>query len=171
MPSEHQSAGEARGLLSWLTLGTPTQQCEQRDAREQGVDDYVRTTMDVTTCGQHVHRQSNHQQAGCADVKSLKVPVARPKPPADRSASRYGKKEQRQQRQDPGVFVAGSGQLDMLSDPVIDAEQQPHVKDRSSECRPAEKLVTAERKCTGAAGPRPDRQHAEDEARGDRAKA
>ena len=32
-------------------------------------------------------------------------------------------KEQREQRQDPGVFVTGGGQLDVLNDPVIDAEQ------------------------------------------------
>jgi hypothetical protein len=83
----------------------------------------MRTTMDVTIRSQYVHRQSDHQQAGRADVRGLKVPVARPKPPADCSAGRHGKKEQREQRQDPGVFVTRGGQLDMLNDPVIDAEQ------------------------------------------------
>jgi hypothetical protein len=83
----------------------------------------MRATMDVTIRSQYVHRQSDHQQASRADVCGLKVPVARPKPPADCSAGRHGKKEQREQRQDPGVFVTGGGQLDMLNDPVIDAEQ------------------------------------------------
>ena len=59
----------------------------------------------------------------------------------------------------------------MLNDPVIDAKQQPHVKSRSSECRPAEKLVTPEREGSGGAGPRPDGQHAEHETRGHRAQA
>ena len=57
----------------------------------------------------------------------------------------------------------------MLNDPVIDAEQQPDVQNRGGECQPAEKLVTAHRESTGSAGPRPNRQHAEDEATGDRA--
>src|ERR1700747_865703 len=64
MPSEYQSADEARGLVSRLMLGAPAQQREQHDAREQNVDDYMRTTMDVTTRSQYVHRQSDHQQAG-----------------------------------------------------------------------------------------------------------
>jgi len=80
-------------------------------------------TVDVTTRSQHVQRQSDHQQTGRADVCGLKVPVARPKPPADCSAGWHGKKEQREQRQHPGVFVTGGGQLDMLKDSVIDAEQ------------------------------------------------
>ena len=83
----------------------------------------MRAAMDVTTRGQDVQRQSNHQQAGCGDVCGLKVPVVGPKPPADCRASRHGKKEQREQRQDPGEFVTGGGQLEMLNDLVIDAEQ------------------------------------------------
>jgi len=39
----------------------------------------MRATMDVTTRSQYVHRQSDHQQAGGADMRGLKVPVARPK--------------------------------------------------------------------------------------------
>ena len=123
MPSEHESAEEARRLLSRPSLDARTQHCEQHDARQQRVGDYMRATMDVTTRSQYVHRQSDHQQAGGADMRGLKVPVARPKPPADCSAGRHGKKEQREQRQDPSVFVTGGGQLDMLNDPVIDAEQ------------------------------------------------
>jgi hypothetical protein len=79
--------------------------------------------MNVTTRSQHVHGESDHQQAGRADVYGLKAAVARPKPPADCSAGRHRKKEQREQRQDPGVFVTGSGQLEMLDDPVIGAER------------------------------------------------
>jgi len=123
MPSEHESAEEARRLLSRQSLGARTQQCEQHDARQQSVGDYMRATMNVTTRSHYVHRQGDHQQAGRADVRGLKGPVARPKPPADCSAGRSGKKEQREQRQDPGVFVTRGGQLDMLNDPVIDAEQ------------------------------------------------
>ena len=123
MPSEHESAAEARQLLSRLSLGARTQQCEQHDTRQQSVCDYMCATMDVATRSQYVHRQSDHQQAGCADVCGLKVPVARPKPPADCGAGRHGKEEEREQRQDPGVFVTRGGQLDMLNDPVIDAEQ------------------------------------------------
>jgi len=123
MPSEHESAEEARRLLSRPSLDARAQHCEQHDARQQGVGDYTRATVDVTTRSQYVHRQSDHQQAGGADMRGLKVPVARPKPPADCSAGRHGKKEQREQRQDPSVFVTGGSQLDMLNDPVIDAEQ------------------------------------------------
>ena len=83
----------------------------------------MRPTPHVTSGTEYMHRQSNHQQTGRADVCGLKVPVARPKPPADCSAGWHGKKEQREQRQHPGVFVTGGGQLDMLKDSVIDAEQ------------------------------------------------
>jgi hypothetical protein len=83
----------------------------------------MRVTTDITTRSQYVHRQSDHQQAGCADVRGLKVPVARPKPPAERSTGRHCKEEQSEQRQDPGVFVSGGGQLDMLNDTVIGAER------------------------------------------------
>jgi hypothetical protein len=129
----------------------------------------MRAAMDVTIRSHYVHRQSDHQQAGCADVRGLKVPVARPKPRADCSAGRQGEKEKREQRYNPGEFVTRGGQLDMLNHPVVDAEQEPDVKNRSGERQPAEKLVTAHREGTGGTGPWPDRQHAEDEAGGDRA--
>ncbi len=45
------------------------------------------------------------------------------------------------------------------------------MENRGGECQPAEKLVTAHREGTGGAGPRPNRQYAEDEATGDRAEA
>lgn len=83
----------------------------------------MRTAIDVTSRTQYVHRQSDHQQAGRTNVCGLEVPVARPKPPANCSASRHGKKEQREQRQDSGVFVTGRGQLEMLNDVLIGAEQ------------------------------------------------
>ena len=57
----------------------------------------------------------------------------------------------------------------MLNQPVVYAEQEPDVKNRSGECQPAEKLVTTQREGTGGTGPWPDRQHAEDEAGRDRA--
>jgi hypothetical protein len=78
MPSEHESAEEARWLLSRLPPDTRTQQCEQHDARQQNVYDYMRATMDVTTRSQYVHRESDQQQAGRADVCGLKVPMAGP---------------------------------------------------------------------------------------------
>jgi hypothetical protein len=171
MPSEHESADKARRLLSRLSAGACAQQCEQCDARQQSVGDYVRTTMDVTTRCHYVHRQSDHQQAGRGDVPGLKGPVAWPKPRAHCSAGRHGKKDQREQRQYPGIFVTGSGQLDVLNDPVIHAEQQPDVENRGGERQPAEKLVTAQRERTGGARPRPNGQHAEDEATRDRAQA
>ena len=123
MPSEHQSAEEARGLQNPLVRGAATQQCEQRDARQQSVRDCLCATVNVTTRTQHMHRQSDRQQAGRANVRGLKVPVARPKLPAERSAGRHGKKQQREKRQDSAVFVTGSCQLDVLDDPVIGAEQ------------------------------------------------
>ena len=83
----------------------------------------MRATMDVTSRGQYVHRKSDHQQAGRADVRGLKVPVAGPKPPADCTGGRHGKKKQRNQREEAGVFVTRGSQLDVLDDPVIDAEQ------------------------------------------------
>jgi hypothetical protein len=129
----------------------------------------MRATMDVTTRSQHVHRQGDHQQTGGADVRGLKVPVARPKPSPDCSAGGDGKKKQREQREDPGVFITRGGRLDMLEDPVIDNEQQHYVENRGAEYQPAEKLVAAHCEGTGVVGPRPDRQHAEDEATGDRA--
>src|SRR5215469_16815441 len=121
MPSEHEAAEETRRLSR--PPGAATEQCEQRDARQQGVYDDVRLTMDVTTGSQYVHRQSDDQQAGRADVRGLKVPVAWPKPPAHCGAGRHRKKEQSEQRQDAGVFVTRSGQLDMLDDAMISAEQ------------------------------------------------
>jgi hypothetical protein len=83
----------------------------------------MRAAMDVTTRGQYVYRQSDHEQASRADVRGLEVPVSLPKPGAGCGAARHGEKEQREQCQDPGVFVTGGGQFDVLSNPVIDAEQ------------------------------------------------
>jgi len=122
MPSEHEPAEEAR-RLSRLALAARTQQCEQHDARYQDVYDFMCATMDVTTRSQYVHGQSDHEQAGGADVCGLKVAVAGPEPPTDRSGGRHGEKKQHKQRQHPGVFVTGGGQLEMLDDPAIDAEQ------------------------------------------------
>ena len=123
MPSEHQSAEKSRRLLSRLSPGAHPQQSEQRYARQQSVCDYMRATMDVTIRSHDVDRESDYQQAYGADVCSLKVAVARPEPGADCRAGRYGKKKQRAQRQNPGALVTGGSQLDMLNDPVIDAEQ------------------------------------------------
>ena len=122
MPSEHEPAEEAR-RLSRLALAARTQQCEQHDARYQGVYDFMCATMDVTTRSQYVHGQSDHEQAGGADVCRLKVAVAGPEPPTDCSGGRHGEKKQHKQRQHPGVFVTGGGQLEMLDDSAIDAEQ------------------------------------------------
>jgi hypothetical protein len=123
MPSERESAEEVPPVLSRLSLGARTQQGEQHDAREQYVCDRVRAAVDVTIRSQYVHRQSDHQQAGRADMGGLKVPVARPDSPADRRTGRHGKKEQREERQDPRVFITGGRQLDMLDNAMIDAEQ------------------------------------------------
>ena len=123
MPSEYESAEEARRLLRRQSPDARAQQCEQHDARQQNVYDYMRTMMDVTTRSQYVHRESDQQQAGCADVCGLKVPMAGPEPPADCTGGRHGKKEQREERQNPGVFVTGSSQPDVFNDPVIDAQQ------------------------------------------------
>ena len=76
MPSEHESAEEARRLLRGLSLSAGSQQSEQHDARQQSVCDQMRAAMDVTIRSHYVHRQSDHQQAGCADVRGLKVPMA-----------------------------------------------------------------------------------------------
>jgi len=123
MSSEHESTGEARRLPRQRSLGACTQQCEQDAARQQSVCQGMRATMDVTIRPQYVYRQSENQQAGRADMRGLKVPVARPNSPADCSTSRHRKKEQREQCQDPGEFVTRSAQLEMLNSPVICAEQ------------------------------------------------
>ena len=83
----------------------------------------MRAAMNVTTRSQQVHCESHHQQAGRTDVRRLKVPVAWPKPPADRCAGRHGKKEQAEEREDSGVFVTRSGELDVLEHPPIGGEQ------------------------------------------------
>ena len=67
----------------------------------------MRAAMDVTTRGQYVYRQSDHEQASRADVRGLEVPVSLPKPGAGCGAARHGEKEQREQCQGPGVFVTG----------------------------------------------------------------
>ena len=168
MAAEHEAAEEARPLRR-LSLGAPPQQCEQHGARQQYVGEHVPPTMDVTSRSEYVHRQSDDQQAGRSDVRGLKVPVTRPQPLADRSTCWHGKKEQREQRQDASVLVTRRGQLDVLNDTVIGAEQHSDVENRGAECRPAEKLVRAQRESTRRAGPRPNGQHAEREASGDRA--
>lgn len=122
MSAEHETAEERRPL-SRVPLGASPQQREEHDAREQKVRDYACPTMDVTTRSEYVHRESDDEQAGRSDVRGLKVPVAWPQPPADSSASWHGKKEQCEQRQDTGVFVARGGQLEVLDDAVIGAEQ------------------------------------------------
>ena len=122
MPAEHEPAEKTR-LRSRLSPAAPPQQCEQHDAGQQNVCDCAPPTMDVTTGGQYVHRESDDQQAGRSDVRGLKVPVAWPQLPANCRARRHGKKDQGEKRHDPGVFVTRSCQLDMLNDAVIGAEQ------------------------------------------------
>jgi hypothetical protein len=123
MPPEYQPAEEMRRLPSRLARGARTQQREQHDARQQYVGHGVCPTAHVPTGTQYVHRQNNHQQTGRSDMGRLKVPVARPDPPADGRAGRHRKKEECKERQYPGVLVPGSGQLDMLDHAGIDAEQ------------------------------------------------
>ena len=82
----------------------------------------MRATMDVTIRAEDVHGESDHQQAGRADVCGLKVAVLGPKPPPYRRPSRYREKEQREQCQHPGKFVPGGSWLQVLHDPVIDAK-------------------------------------------------
>lgn len=93
----------------------------------------MRTTVNETIRRQHVNGQSDHQQAGGPDVRGLKVPVPWPKPPAQCRTGRHGKKEQREERQDSGVFVTRRGQLDMLDHAMIGAEQYSHVENRGGE--------------------------------------
>ena len=57
----------------------------------------------------------------------------------------------------------------MLDDAGIGAEQQPDVKHCGSERPPTEQLVTAQLEGPDGAAPRPHRQHAENEASGNRA--
>jgi len=122
MPAERETAERTRAR-SRLSLGAPSQQCQQRDARHQNICNYVHPTLDVTTGSHYVHRQGDDQQAGRTNVRGLKVPVAWPQPPADCGARGQGEKEQSEQRQNPGVFVTRGGQLDMLNNAVIGAEQ------------------------------------------------
>lgn len=129
----------------------------------------MRAPMDVTVRCQHVHRQGDHQQTGRSDVPHLKSPMLRPEPPADCSPGWHGEEEQREQRQHPGVLVPGRGQLDVLNDPLVDGEQEPHVQGRRSQSKPAELRVSAQREARGGVASWPDRQDAQDEADGDRA--
>ena len=123
MPPKREADPVTRGLRIRMSLGARTQQCQQNDARQQRVCDGMCATMHVTTRSDYMHCQSDHQQAGCADMRGLEVPVARPKTPAHRSVGRHGEEDQREQCQDPGIFVTGGGQLDMLNDPLIYGEQ------------------------------------------------
>ena len=79
--------------------------------------------MDVATGGHDVQRQSDHQQAGRTDMCGLKAPVARPQSLAGGRSRRHGKKEQSEERQDPGVLVARSGRLEVLDDAVVGTKQ------------------------------------------------
>lgn len=83
MPSEDESTESARRLMSRLSLRACPQQCQQHDARQQSVRDYMRATMYVAAGGQYVYCEGNHQQAGRAHVRGLKGPMTRPKPRAD----------------------------------------------------------------------------------------
>ena len=127
--------------------------------------------MDVTIRSQDVYRQNDDQQAGRADVCGLEVPVSRPKAPAHGCPGRQRKKKQREQSEDPGVFIARRGRLDVLDRAVVDGEQYANVEKRGGERQPAEKLVTAQLESAGGAGARPDCQHAQDETSGNRAQA
>lgn len=123
VPPEHEPADETPALLSRLTLGAPTQQGEQHDARQQNVGDDMRAAMDIASGGQDVHREKNDQQAGRDDMCRLEIAVARPQPRAECSTRRHAEKEQRDQSQDPGILVAWGCQLEMLHHGVIGAER------------------------------------------------
>jgi len=122
MTPEHESAIEARRRRS-RSLGARTQQCEQHGAGHQNISGHLHGTMDVTTGGHDVQRQSDHQQAGRSDMCGLKAPVARPQSLAGGRSGGHGKKEQNEERQDPGVLVARGGELDVLDDLAVGAEQ------------------------------------------------
>jgi len=171
MPSEHESPEQARRLRSRPSPGPRTQQRKQHDSGEQKVSDRMRAAMDVASRGQNMHRESHQQEAGRSDMHGLEVPVSRPELPASCSSGRHGEKQQGEQRQDPGVLVARGGRLEVLDDAVIGAERQSDVESRRSERYPAEELVTAQPQGLDGTGPRPHREHAENEAARDRAEA
>lgn len=113
--------------------------------------------MDETTGRHHVYGKRDHQQAGSADVRCLKVPVARPKAAADDRGGRHRQEQQRQQRDDARVFVAGRGQSQVLNDPMIGREEYSDVEDRSRKYQPAEELVMAQWKSAHRPAARPNR--------------
>ena len=123
MPSEDECAYEARGRLRHPSPDARTQQCEQHDAGQQNVCHNMRATCDVTTRGDDVERQCDHQQARRAHVRRLEGAVTRPKPRADPGAGRHGKEEEREERQHSRIFVAGRRQLYVLDNTVIDPER------------------------------------------------
>jgi len=123
MTPEHEPGVEERRLRRGRSPGARTQECEQHGTRQQNVSGLLRATVDVASGGHNMQRHSDHQQAGGTDVYRLKAAVARPESRADGSPGRHGKKEQSQERQDPGVFVARGGQLEVLDDASIGAER------------------------------------------------
>jgi len=123
MPSEDECADKAQRRLRHPSPDTCTQQCEQHDDGQQNVRYIMQATCDVTTRGDDVDRQCDHQQARRAHVRRLEGAVTRPKPRADRSAGRHGKEEQREERQHSRIFVAGRRQLYVLDNTVIDPER------------------------------------------------
>ena len=125
--------------------------------------------MHVSIGSHYVQRQSNHEQAGRPDMRSLKVPMARPKPRTECSARRQGEKEQCEERRNTGEFVTRGGRLYVLDHVVIDPEQQADVQNCGCERQPAEELVSTHTERAGGASSRANRQDAQDEAGGDRA--
>ena len=171
--SKDQPTSRTRGVRRVWRRGSPragTQQRKQHYDREQYVGGCVRPPPHVTTGSDHMHGQSDDQQAGRADMRGLKYPVARPQPRAQRAAGRHGKKQQRKERDYPGVFVQGSGRLDVLHHGGIGAEQQADVEDSGAKHHPAEKLMRAKRESGCGAAARSHREHAENETTGNRAK-
>lgn len=171
MPSEHQPAGESGWSLRRPSPIPRTQEREQHDARQKYVYDDALAAVNIATRCHHVNCESYHQQARRAHVHCLKVPMTSPKSRADDSHGRDRKKEQHQQRDDSGVFVPGRGRLQMFNDPVIGGEGQSDVEDCGCEHQPAEKLVMVQRERTCGSGTRSNRQHAQNEATGDRAQS
>jgi hypothetical protein len=123
MPPECEAIRDRQPTLSELLLGPWAQQCKEHDGREQAVRDHLRTTMNVSTRGQYMDRQSDHQETGRPDMCGLKIAVTAPELRTKPCSGRHSKKEQNEQSKDPGVLVAGGSRLEMLYDPGIRAER------------------------------------------------
>ena len=117
----------------------------------------MHAAVDETPRRHHVYSERDHQQASRAHVRRLKVPVARPKAPADGPSGWHRQEEQRQQRDDSRVFVAGRGLLQMLNDPMIGRKEYSDMENRSRKHQPAKELVIVQRKDADGSAPRTDR--------------